>query len=74
MTMISQGEIDMMINTPFGQDSRPDGYIFRTMAVRENICYVTTMAGAQAFVSAIETIKNENLPLVALQDLEQWKG
>ena len=74
MTMISHGDIDLMINTPFGQDSRPDGYIFRTMAVRENLCYVTTMAGAQAFVSAIETIKQESLPIIALQDLEQWKG
>lgn len=74
LTMISKGQIDLMINTPFGQDSRPDGYVFRTMAVRENLCYVTTMAGAQAFVSAIETLRHEELPIVALQDLEQWKG
>ena len=74
LTMISEGQIDLMINTPFGQDSRPDGYVFRTMAVRENLCYVTTMAGAQAFVSAIETLRHEELPIVALQDLEQWKG
>lgn len=43
------------------------------MAVRQNLCYVTTLAGAQAFVSAIETIRESELPVIALQDLEQYE-
>lgn len=35
--------------------------------------YVTTLAGAQAFVSAIENLRRRNLPVIALQDLEQWE-
>lgn len=62
-----------MINTPFGQETRSDGYHLRTMAVRQNLCYVTTLAGAQAFVSAIETIRESELPVIALQDLEQYE-
>lgn len=72
-TMIMNGDIDLMINTPFGQETRSDGYHLRTMAVRQNLCYVTTLAGAQAFVSAIETIRESELPVIALQDLEQYE-
>lgn len=72
-TMIMDGGIDLMINTPFGQDTRPDGYLLRTLAVRQNLCYVTTLAGAQAFVSAIETLREQSMPVIALQDLEQWE-
>lgn len=71
-TMLKNNEIDLMINTPFGQETRSDGFHLRTLAVRQNISYVTTLAGAQAFVSAIETIKDQSLSVIALQDLEQW--
>ena len=72
-TMIADGQVDLMVNTPFGQGTRGDGYHLRTMAVRQNVCYVTTLAGTQAFVSAIETMRYSDLDVVALQDLEQWE-
>ena len=72
-TSIADGKIDLMINTPFGQETRSDGYHLRTMAVRQNLCYVTTLAGAQAFVSAIDNLCDEKLPIIALQDLDQWE-
>lgn len=72
-TMIAEGKIDLMINTPFGQETRSDGYHLRTMAVRQNLTYVTTLAGAQAFVSAIEILREQNTPVIALQDLDQWE-
>lgn len=72
-TLIADGKIDLMINTPFGQETRSDGYHLRTMAVRQNLCYVTTLAGAQAFVSAIDNLCDEKLPIIALQDLDQWE-
>ena len=72
-TMIMDGKISLMVNTPFGQETRSDGYHLRTMAVRQNLCYVTTMAGAQAFVSAIEIKREHSLPIIALQDLDQWE-
>ncbi|MEF2559703.1 MAG: carbamoyl-phosphate synthase large subunit [Eggerthellaceae bacterium] len=72
-TMIADGKIDLMINTPFGQETRSDGYHLRTMAVCQNLCYVTTLAGAQAFVSAIDNLCDEKLPIIALQDLDQWE-
>ncbi len=72
-TLIGEGKIDLMINTPFGQETRSDGYVLRTLAVRQNLCYVTTLAGAQAFVSAIDNLRDDNLPIIALQDLDQWE-
>lgn len=72
-TLIMGDKIDLMINTPFGQETRSDGYHLRTMAVRQNLSYVTTLAGAQAFVSAIESLREQSLPIIALQDLDQWE-
>ena len=73
MNLIQDDKIDLMINTPFGQETRSDGYHLRSAAVRQNLCYVTTLAGTQAFVSAIETMREQSLPIIALQDLEQWE-
>ncbi|NLG11222.1 MAG: hypothetical protein GX562_06820, partial [Coriobacteriaceae bacterium] len=67
----------LMINTPFGQETRSDGYRLRSAAVRHGICYATTIAGANAMVQAIEVVQrnlNEGTDLdpIALQDLDQW--
>ncbi|MCL1890443.1 MAG: carbamoyl-phosphate synthase large subunit [Coriobacteriia bacterium] len=75
--MLANGEIDLVINTPFGQETRGDAYRMRTAAVRYGICYATTIAGAGALVRAIEVAKRDAeskdiLVPLALQDLEQW--
>ncbi|MDR3307680.1 MAG: carbamoyl-phosphate synthase large subunit, partial [Coriobacteriales bacterium] len=75
---IANGKIALMINTPFGQETRSDGYRLRSVAVRYGICYATTIAGASAVVRAIEVAQQDNagankLAPIALQDLEQWQ-
>ncbi len=74
---IANGKIDLMINTPFGQETRSDGFHLRTAAVRHGICYATTLAGATALSRAIEVAQSakegkSTLEPIALQDLEQW--
>ena len=74
---IANGKIDLMINTPFGQETRSDGFHLRTAAVRHGICYATTLAGATALIHAIEVAQEDGekglaLEPIALQDLEQW--
>ena len=74
---IANGRIDLMINTPYGQETRTDGFYLRSAAVRYGICYATTIAGANAMVHAIEVAQNSeqgshDLAPIALQDLEQW--
>ena len=67
--MIADGEIKLMINTPFGHGSRGDGYALRLAAVRYGVTYATTIAAAQALAAAMEVAKNDGLDVVALQDL-----
>jgi carbamoyl-phosphate synthase large subunit len=71
---IANGEITLMINTPYGTETRDDCYELRMAAVCHGITYVTTLAAAQAMVSGMEVVKEQGLPIVALQDLPQWKG
>jgi carbamoyl-phosphate synthase large subunit len=75
---IANGMVALMINTPFGQETRSDGFHLRTAAVRHSICHATTLAGASAMIRAIEVAQRDgrgsgDLDPVALQDLEQWE-
>ena len=60
-----------MINTPFGNATRNDGYALRTEAVKHGVTQVTTLAGAQALVAGMEASRADGLEVVALQDLPQ---
>jgi len=75
---IATGKVQLMINTPFGRETRSDGFMLRTAAVRHGICYATTLAGANAITRAIEVAQRDaggsgELMPIALQDLEQWE-
>ncbi|HEY6493245.1 MAG TPA: carbamoyl-phosphate synthase large subunit [Trebonia sp.] len=66
VTRILDGEVDLIVNTPFGAQSaasaavRLDGYGIRTAAVRRGVPCVTTVAGLAAAVQGIEaTIRGE---------------
>ena len=67
--MIANGEISLLVNIPFGQETRGDSYHLRSAAVRHGICYVTTLAGANALAQAISAVRDGRLSPVALQDL-----
>lgn len=70
---IIEGRVSMMINTPFGNLSRDDGYYLRSLAVRHGISHVTTLAGAQAMIAGMEVLHEDGLDIIALQDLPQWE-
>jgi len=65
---IVNGDVQLVINTPFGRETRSDGYHIRTAAVQHGVSNITTLAAAQASVQAIEAIKRGNLGVIALQD------
>ena len=67
--MIASGEVKLMVNTPYGHESRGDGHILRLAAVRYGVTYVTTIAAAQALAAAMEAMRCEGLGVCALQDL-----
>ncbi|MEU4429855.1 carbamoyl-phosphate synthase large subunit [Nocardia rhamnosiphila] len=67
---IRDGEVDMVINTPYGNSGpRVDGYEIRSAAVGVNIPCITTVQGAAAAVQGIEASINGGLGVRSLQEL-----
>ena len=53
---IMAGDIDLIINTPFGVGPRLDGYEIRTAAVLKGVPCITTIQGLAATVLGIESL------------------
>ena len=72
VTRILAGEVDLIVNTPFGSPGqsgpRLDGYEIRTAAVRRGIPCVTTAAGLAAAVHGIEAIIRGEVGVRSLQE------
>src|SRR6201994_1501881 len=67
---IKAGEVDMVINTPYGNSGpRIDGYEIRSAAVGVNIPCVTTVQGASAAVQGIEAGIRGDIGVRSLQEL-----
>jgi carbamoyl-phosphate synthase large subunit len=52
---IAAGDVDLVINTPFGRGARTDGYYIRTAAAEAGVPCITTMPGVLAAVRGIES-------------------
>ncbi|MBX3013634.1 MAG: carbamoyl-phosphate synthase large subunit [Caldilineaceae bacterium] len=65
---IQDGKIQMIINTPFGRDSREDGVKIRRLATRMEIPLITTLSAAQAAVNGIRAVYQEDLRVRSLQE------
>ena len=76
---ILDGEVDLIVNTPFGTMSagtgsaasaavRLDGYEIRTAAVRRGVPCVTTVAGLAAAVQGIESTIRGDMGVRSLQE------
>jgi len=69
--IITAGEVDMVINTPYGNSGpRIDGYEIRTAAVSRDIPCVTTVQGAAAAVHGIEALIRGDIGVRSLQSLQ----
>lgn len=66
--LIKNNEIQFIINTPGGKDTKKDGMLIRSGAVQYKIPYTTTLSGAQAVVNAIEMMDRGSITVKALQD------
>lgn len=71
---ITNGKIDLVINTPFGQGTRSDGYHIRAAAIRHGVTNVTTLSAAEALVSAIGARKREQLDVCPIQEFNSIEG
>ncbi|XFA72177.1 carbamoyl-phosphate synthase large subunit [Thermosynechococcaceae cyanobacterium Okahandja] len=65
---IKNEQIDLILNTPSGEEARADGRLIRRTALAYKIPIVTTIAGAKATAAAIKTLQTSELSVRALQD------
>ncbi len=72
LDLITNGSIDLIINTPVGQERKADDSYLRKAAIKKKIPYMTTMAAAKATVSGILSLKNHGSSEV--QSLQKLHG
>jgi carbamoyl-phosphate synthase large subunit len=65
---IKNRQIQLIINTPSGEDAQLDGRLIRRTALAYKIPIITTIAGARATAAAIRSLQSEPLDVKALQD------
>jgi carbamoyl-phosphate synthase large subunit len=68
LDIIKNGQIQMIINTPSGEEAQADGKLIRRTALVYKIPIVTTIAGAKATAAAIKSLQSQPLEVKALQD------
>jgi carbamoyl-phosphate synthase large subunit len=65
---ISAGEVDLIVNTPFGNSGpRLDGYEIRTAAVMRGVPCLTTVQALAAAVQGIEALRSGEMGVAPLQ-------
>ncbi|MBA4700650.1 MAG: carbamoyl-phosphate synthase large subunit [Ruminococcus sp.] len=70
LDMITNGKIDLIVNTPVGKGSVHDDSYLRKAAIKAKIPYITTMAAANATARGIKHIKKYgNGDVKSLQEL-----
>ena len=67
--IITNGKVDLVINTPHGADNIDDSYV-RKACIKSRVSYITTMAAALASVDGILTVQKQKAKeVVSLQEL-----
>jgi len=65
---IMNGEIDLVVNTPYGTGARRDGYEIRLAAVLTGTASITTIQGLIAAVEGIESLHRGPLLVKSIQE------
>jgi carbamoyl-phosphate synthase large subunit len=66
--LISDGQVDMVINTPSGQGARADGYEIRAATTAADKAIITTVQQLGAAVQAIEAVRSGPFAVTSLQE------
>jgi carbamoyl-phosphate synthase large subunit len=65
---IKNEQVQLVINTPSGEEAQSDGRAIRRAALDYKVPIVTTIAGANATAAAIRSMQSQALTVKALQD------
>ncbi|KNB49868.1 carbamoyl-phosphate synthase large subunit [Streptomyces caatingaensis] len=66
--LIHDGEVDLIINTPYGTGGRLDGYEIRTAAVARAVPCLTTVQALAAAVQGIDALTRDEVGVRSLQE------
>ncbi len=70
LDLITNGDVDLIINTPIGQERKADDSYLRKAAIKKKVAYMTTIAAAKATISGIQSLKRHKSGEVkSLQEL-----
>ena len=67
LDLLTEGHVQLIINTPLGKSSRKDDEFIRLTAMRCSIPYVTTIEGADAAVQGINSLRQDELRIQTLK-------
>ncbi|MFE1171838.1 carbamoyl-phosphate synthase large subunit [Streptomyces sp. NPDC058773] len=66
--LIHDGQVDLIVNTPYGTGGRLDGYDIRTAAVARGVPCLTTVQALAAAVQGIEAMSRGDVGVRSLQE------
>ncbi|AQU69682.1 carbamoyl-phosphate synthase large subunit [Streptomyces niveus] len=66
--LIHDGEVDLIVNTPYGTGGRLDGYEIRTAAVARGVPCLTTVQALAAAVQGIDALNHGGVGVRSLQE------
>ncbi len=67
--LILNGEVHLLINTPFGKRAQQDDYTLRQAAIAHGVAYTTTMSAANAACDAVLALRSR---APAVRSLQEW--
>jgi carbamoyl-phosphate synthase large subunit len=65
--LITDGEVQLVVNTPRGKASKKDDSHIRKAAIRQKVPYVTTIAAAIAAAKGIASYREKRAEVRSLQ-------
>jgi carbamoyl-phosphate synthase large subunit len=69
LDLILNGEVQMLINTPYGKHAQHDDYTLRQGAIAHNIAYTTTLSAASAACDAIVSMRSKP---PSVRSIQEW--
>ena len=70
--LITNGKVDLIINTPIGADGATDDSYLRKAAIKKKVPYITTIAAAKAAASGVRSMNKPGCGAVlSLQELHR---
>jgi carbamoyl-phosphate synthase large subunit len=68
--LIKGGDIDFIINVPAGRKSQMDSKPIRSAAVLQRVPYITTLEGAQAAISGMDSLERTGFSIKTIQEYQ----